>query len=226
LLDKAIELDPEYAAAYAYLSGSYLAEIDADWGGSRGDAIKNAIAYAHKAVSLDDFDAGNHAAMGAAYMYQKKFELAEVHLDRAIECNPNSYGAFCAKCWVLTLSGRASEVMDCGNTALQLNPLAPDDCLLAIIIAHYLERKYDAALEMIARVRVPYAISEVCRAACLVQLGRDDEARNAAISAVEMGGNINEQGEYFRSWPLKNPNDLEHLMDGLHKSVVLLESSE
>ena len=226
LLIKAIDLDPEYAAAYAYLSGSYCSEADTDWCEAREDTIEQAIAYAHKAVSLDDFDAGNHAAMGAAYMYQKKFELAEVHLDRAIECNPNSYGAFCAKCWVLTLSGRASEVMVCGNTALQLNPLAPDDCLLAIIIAHYLERKYDTALEMIARVRVPYAISEVCRALCLVQLGRDDEARNAAISAVEMGGNINEQGEYFRSWPFKNPNDLEHLMEGLHKSAVLLESSE
>jgi len=226
LLDKAIGLDPEYAAAYAYLSGSYIVEADAGWGESREDAIERAITYALKAVSLDDFDSGNHAAMGAAYMYQKKFELAEVHLDRAIECNPNSYGAFCAKSWVLALSGRASEVMDCGNTALRLNPLAPDDCLLAIIIAHYIEHKYDAALGMIARVRVPYAISEVCRAACLAQLGRDDEARDAAISAIEMGGNIIQQGKVFHCWPFKNPGDLEHLMDGLQKSVDLLEPTE
>jgi len=226
LLEKAISLDPEYAAAYAYLSGSYIVEADAGWSDSREDSIEKGIAFALKAVSLDDFDAGNHAAMGAAYMYQKKFELAEVHLDRAIECNPNSYGAFCAKSWVLALSGRASEVAVCGSTALQLNPLAPDDCLLAIIIAHYIERKYDAALEMIARVRVPYGISEVCRAACLVQLGRDDEAREAAISAVELGGNIIQQGDWFRCWPFKNPGDLEDLMDGLQKAALLVESSE
>ena len=221
LLEQAIELDPEYATAYAYLALSFCIESESPWGISRHEAIERAATYARKAVSLDDFDSDAHAAMGEVYTMQRKFELAEAHLNRAIECNPNDYNAFCDKSWLLALTGRASEAMVCGATTLHLNPLAPDSCLLAINFAHYTEGRYDAALEMLSRIQEPDESSEAWRAACLAQLGRDAEAHVAAANANEMGGGFIREPDWLDIWTFKNPQDLNHFIDGLNKSGVL-----
>ena len=225
LLEQAIELDPEYAAAYAYLASSFCTESESPWGLSRQEALERAVTYARKAVALDEFDSYAHVAMGWAYMNQKKYDLAEAHLDRAIECNPNDYGAFCVKSWLLSWSGRASEVPVCGTTALHLNPLAPDNCLLAFVIAHYTESKYETALEMLARIQEPDENSEAWRAACLAQLGRDDEAHTAAANVIDMGGDFIQHPDWLRIWAFKDPQDLQHFIDGLNKSGVLQNSA-
>jgi TolB-like protein len=222
LLEQAIELDPEYAAAYAYLAGSYSVEAESGWCKSREDAIERAVAYARMAVALDEFDSNAHAAMGVAYLAQKKFDLAEAHLDRAIECNPNSYGAFCAKSWMLAFSGRAAEVGVCGTTALGLNPLAPDSCLQSMIVAYYTDKKYDTALELFERIRRPDANSEAWRAACLAQSGRENEAQLAARNAIRLGGDMFQTSDWLFIWTFKHANDLEHFVDGLQKSGIYL----
>ena len=221
LLEKAIKLDPEYASAYAHLAFSYCVESESPWGMSRKEAAECAAANARQAVALDEFDSDAHVGLGWAFLIQKKYELAEIHLDRAIECNPNDYGAFCVKSWLLSFSGRGSEVTVCAKNALHLNPLAPDNCLLAIIMAHYTESRYDDALEMLTRIQESDTNSEAWRAACLAQLGRDDEAHVAAANVIEMGGDFIRQPDWLAIWAFKNPQDLNHFIDGLSKSGVL-----
>jgi TolB-like protein len=70
LLEQAVELDPKYAVAYAYLASSYSVEAETDWCKSRYEAIERAVAYARMAVALDEFDSDTHAAMGTAYLAQ------------------------------------------------------------------------------------------------------------------------------------------------------------
>jgi TolB-like protein len=226
LLEQAVELDPQYAPAYAYLAGSYSVEAESDWCKSRQEAIEQAVAHARMAVALDEFDSQSHAAMGVAYLAQKKFDLAEAHLDRAIECNPNSYGAFCAKSWVLAFSGRASEVGVCGTTALSLNPLAPDSCLQSMIVAYYTDKKYETALELFARIRKPDANSEAWRAACLAQSGRQNEAQLAARNAIQLGGNMFQTRDWLFVWTFKHAHDLEHFLDGLHKAGIHVDPQD
>ena len=122
---------------------------------------------------------------------------------------------------MLALSGRASEVPVCGSTALHLNPLAPDDCLLGMIIAYYLDRRYEDAIELASRIHEPSEFSEPWRAACLAQLGRKDEAELAAANATEMSDGSVQQEEWLELWAFKNPDDRAHLMDGLKKSGVI-----
>ena len=221
LLERAIELDPMYAAAYACLAHNHLKESETEWCVSRLDTLKQAVELSRKAVALDEFDSFAHMAMGWAYMNQEKFDLAEVHLDRAIDCNPNDYDAYCTKCWLLAFTGGADEAAVCGTRALQLNPLAPDDCLKGITIARYTDGDYASALEMLERIEDPDDQSEALRAACLAQLGRDDEARLAADNAIEMGGKYIQHQDWLNFWTFKYSRDLEHFVDGLHKSGVL-----
>jgi adenylate cyclase len=221
LLEKAIKLDPQYASAYAHLAFSYCIESESSWGMSRQQAAECAVANARQAVALDEFDSDAHVGLGWAFLNQKKYELAEIHLDRAIECNPNDYGAFCVKSWLLSFTGRGSEVTICAMNALHLNPLAPDNCLLAMIMSHYTEGRYDAALESLMRIQEPDVNSEAWRAACLAQLGRNDEAHIAAATAIKLGGDFIHHQDWLNIWAFKNPCDLNHFIDGLHKSGVL-----
>ena len=221
LLKQAIELDPGYASAYAYLAKSYCYEAYTQWCRSRQETIEKAVRFARRAVELDDFDSDAHEIIGLAYLYQKKFALSEIHLDRAVQCNPNAYSGFCTKSWLFALTGRNAEVSSCGTTALQLNPLAPDSCLLAFTMSHYTEGRFEEALEVLARFQEPNANSEAWRAACLAQLGRDEEARAAAANAIEWGGSFIREEDWLHFWPFQDERDLEYFVDGLKKSGIL-----
>lgn len=222
-LDQAIEIDPQYSAAYAHMACSYIREFETEWCESREAALEQAIKFARKAESLDEYDSFAHMSLGWAYLYKKKFDLAEVYLNRAIDCNPNDYDSYCIKSWLLALTGRTPEVSFCGTRALQLNPLAPDDCLLGITTAYYTEANYEAALELLERFREPSNYSEALRAACLAQLGDKSKAKSAAAKAIELGGDYMRHKEWLCFWPYKYPKDLEHLISGLTKAGLLHE---
>ena len=225
LLERAIELDSNYASAYAHLASTYLAEFEADWCVDRDEALTLAIDIGRKALALDEFDAFAHGKIGTAYLYLKKWDLSEIHVERAIDCNPNDYSAYCTKSWLVGLTGRAAEVNVCGTRALQLNPLAPDDCVMAITTAYYLNGDYQAALEMLERTVDTNEASEALRAASLAQLGQMNEAGRAAANAVELGGDFLQSKDWLLFWPFKYPRDREHFLEGLYKAGVLNDPS-
>ena len=106
------------------------------------------------------------------------FDLAEFHINRAIECNPNEYGAFCIKAWLMAMTGRSEESIACGTVSHRLNPLQPDNCLWSFVVAHYKEHRYEEGIGALERMHSPTGVTEAWRAACLAQLGRKDEARD------------------------------------------------
>ena len=93
-----------------------------------------------------------------------------------------------------------------------------------MITAHYVEGRYEEALDLLARVQEASEYSEPWRAACLAQLGRDDEAHLAAANAIEMGGEFVQHDSWLDLWAFKNPDDLAKLVNGLIKSGVLQDN--
>jgi len=86
---QAIELDPQYALAYAALSSGYslLAyEQYSPW----EDALSKAEAAAQKALALDEGLAEAHRSLGFIKFQKWDWAVAEAELKRAIGLNPNS----------------------------------------------------------------------------------------------------------------------------------------
>ena len=218
LLEEAIERDPEYAPAYAYLASTYLAELECPWCESLMDALKHGIELARKAVALDEFDSNAHATLGVALVAQKNFDLAEFHINRAIECNPNEYGAICSKAWLMAMTGRSEESIACGTVSYRLNPLQPDNCLWSFVVAHYKEHRYEEGIGALERMHSPTGVTEAWRAACLAQLGRKDEAYEAVRRAIELDGESIRTLDWQTHYPFKDERDVEHLLDGLRKA--------
>jgi tetratricopeptide (TPR) repeat protein len=96
LFRKAVELDPEYAAAWAGAADAYT--VLAYFGFVRGpEARPQALAAANRAIELDPGSADGYTALACArLLYDNDRAGARQAFERALELNPN-YGQ--GRCW-------------------------------------------------------------------------------------------------------------------------------
>jgi tetratricopeptide (TPR) repeat protein len=145
--EQAIEKDPSFAQAYAWLATSY--ELLGYWGFlPLKAAFPQTKAFALKALELDDTNADAHVELAAMTTYYDwDWPAAEKGYKRALSLDPNnaaaldSYGIL-----YLTPMGRLDEAIAALRRAVALDPLSPvtiQDLGWAFVHA----RQYDRALE-------------------------------------------------------------------------------
>lgn len=112
---KAIEIDPQFADAWAGLAAVY----------AMGDAMDEAEPAVDKALELDPDLAHAHAVHGFIKMFLDwDWETAEDSLDRAAELGSNSVEAHHWRGIYLALRGRFEDAKAEMNRALELDPLS------------------------------------------------------------------------------------------------------
>jgi TolB-like protein/Flp pilus assembly protein TadD len=120
---RAIDLDPNYALAYAGLADVHsLLPIYA--GTEPRDDVSKALAAARKAVELDSNLAEAHTSLGNALGMNVQLKLGEQEFRRALELNPNYATAhqWLAEC--LFSQGRFPESLAENERAHELDPLS------------------------------------------------------------------------------------------------------
>jgi adenylate cyclase len=226
--ERALEREPEYAAALAGLAISYLHEYEANWCEAPEAALERCYDLAQKAVALDDADGSARYAIASACFYRGQHELAKVHIERALELNPNDYHHICSLGWFLAFSERPSDAIECSIQALRLNPLTPDNCLFNIGMAEYVGERYEDALAAFGRMRGWGLLRPAWIAACYAQLGREEQAHIAAAEvralaptdpSVPDEQDIERWRNYWsRLIRFEVPDDRERFLDGLRKA--------
>ncbi|MGH6893671.1 MAG: FlgO family outer membrane protein, partial [Dongiaceae bacterium] len=131
-LDRALELDPDFAAAYACYALSYLYEYEATWCRDRRSVLDEAYRLGRKAVALDETDARTHHALAWAAFYRDEIDLAKKESDRAINLNPHDLPNLCARSWIVMFSGHPDEALSDLNEELRRNPIATENILLKL----------------------------------------------------------------------------------------------
>ena len=120
--NQAIEIEPNYVEAYAWLSAAYW--IPSIYGyGAGHESFSRAKIAANTAIKLDETCGEAHSALGwIALMYDWDWQKAKLSLERAIDLNPNlSYGYF-AFAWYWVVAGRFDKAIDMMQTAVTLDP--------------------------------------------------------------------------------------------------------
>jgi TolB-like protein len=143
---RAVELDPQYAQAYAGLADTYnmlvfnrfapLAEV--------GEKAKTA---ALKAVELDDMVAESHMALAQVqFVYEKNKKAGIKSLERAIELSPYNATARLRYGWQMFGESRVGDAEREMRLAQEYDPLSPTNNVALCNILIY-ARKYDEAIK-------------------------------------------------------------------------------
>jgi tetratricopeptide (TPR) repeat protein len=123
---QARERDPDYAPAWAGLSGAYALQADNGYVPA-ADGYRRAREAAEKALALDPQLVDAHLAMGWIHQtYSWDWEGADASYRRALELEPgNAQALRHASRQALTL-GRWDEAIDLANKAIERDPLRPN----------------------------------------------------------------------------------------------------
>jgi serine/threonine protein kinase len=143
LLERAIELDPNFAEAYACLA-HILGWFN---GGDDPQTQKRAQAMAEKALSLNNKLDDAHRAIGwSKTLLERDWEGAEREYKLALRLNPNSESNLYGYANFLVTAGRFGEAVQLVERALRLDPhsiLCLQNAGLVFCYAH----QYDRAIE-------------------------------------------------------------------------------
>jgi tetratricopeptide (TPR) repeat protein len=124
--DKAIELDPDSAEAYAWEAWIYLMENYLGNPDDREKTLELAIATAKKSIALDAFSELGHWALAEAYMVLGDRKRALSGLEKASEINPNNPDIVITLGLVHCLDGRINEGIEQIRKAMEFNKHFPE----------------------------------------------------------------------------------------------------
>ena len=211
---RAVELDPDYAQAYAGLAISLAVEY---WLEQKPEILVRAEQAAQKAVALDDHDSWSQDAIGYVYLQQRRFDVAGIHLERAIALNPNDVQAAGDHANWLTRTGRPAEALERLDAIDRRDPFRASWIWDIRHNALFHLKRYDEAVTALQSMPRLMHWHHAFLAATFAHAGRWAEAREAltAFMAARPDGSI---AVVAAAEPYAAPALLEHLVDGLRKA--------
>jgi TolB-like protein/class 3 adenylate cyclase/Tfp pilus assembly protein PilF len=214
LLRQAIKLDPGYAQAYAWLAKSIVYRFFFDL---RSELLDEALDYAQRGVGLDESDAVCHVALAQTYLFQRQFERAGVHYDRALALNPADVLTLAHRCRWLSSMGRQQEALAGLDEVLLREPFPPSWYWEARSIALLAARRYRDAIDAIGRMSRLHYYNHAYLAACHAQLGQLEEAKAEVAEVLRLRPDYTITRTML-SEPFKNPADAEPEVESLRKA--------
>jgi adenylate cyclase len=221
----AIELDPQFARAFAALALTYLNEVTLFRPRLRAVNLPLALDHSMRAVAIDSMDAAGHAALARALWMSGRHADSLAKANIAVSLEPNSAAAQGALGGARLWGGYPREAIEPLKAAIRVSPFDP---LIPLWLhftarAHYWGGDYESVITVASQLRQsfpgfrpPYNTL----IAALGQVGRVEEAH------AVMNDGLARFGDTFRtlmSLPLNDLRELrsedrDHLIEGFRKA--------
>jgi adenylate cyclase len=184
LCKRALDLDPNYAIAWAMLGWTYfhLADVGTGFGSKRDrDAmLDSAVECAQKALELDPSCADAYAELGLCHLSKGDHDQAIVMYEKAIALAPNHAEILATFAVTQIKSGQPERAFDLIRKAMRLCPVYPSWYLWTLGTAcRQLSRNESAigAFEAAIKRSPDHLAAYVGLASTLGELGRKEEAK-------------------------------------------------
>ena len=150
LFQHAIDLDPNYADAYAALGSAYYEAVVSGWSEFRQEDLERAEALAQKALALNPATTRAYLVLSNINLFRKRYDLGLAQIDRALEINPSDADNYGARGDLLMWAGRAAEALPWLEGALRFDH-ANGFAAARLCMAYYLLRRYTEAVDACER---------------------------------------------------------------------------
>lgn len=224
LLARALELDPDYGAAHAWMAYWSIMAVGQGWVDKPRDVTTLAGASAERAVQLDPLDARALAIAGhvKGYLIHDVRSALSMHA-RAIELNPNLPIAWTLSSWSRIYNGEHAIAVRHAMISQSLSPRDPHIFFVehALMTAQFFSRHLEEAgmlAELVLERNPGHASALNVRLAILGHMARHEEARHCLALLREIDPNVSIEKIVARP-PLRN-EDRAYYIDGLRRAGV------
>jgi adenylate cyclase len=218
-LARAVELDPNFAAAHAFLAIGHVRDYLNQWSALPSASLERALKSAQRAATANCNDPHALWALGSTYLWLRRYDEAERELEKATLLNANFSLAHVILGLVRHYAGKSERSLGCFERGILLDPYA-DVFLHFQAQAYFQLGRYGKAIEVLKRriTRNPNTdISHALLAACYGQLDRVGEARAEwrELLRINPGYSLEHRR---RVLPYKDPRDFDRFVEGLRKA--------
>jgi adenylate cyclase len=186
LLEKALELEPDYAAAQAQLARCFQIRFSRS-GLNETDRL-TAVRYARAATRSDDA-----TALGAAglviWFADRDYDAAFEVFDRALSVSRSNVIALGNSAFAHAFMGHRDIALQLAQRALEVSPFDTLIAHMAIAVAEFHAGRFEEALRAASRAveaNPSFSVPHVFLTVSLIRLGRIEEARSAAGRALSL----------------------------------------
>lgn len=219
MFEQAIELDPEYASAYAGLVWTKLMGWIQQWN-QDPQTMEQALTLAKKTAALDESMPEGHLILGDAYLWNKQHEHAISEFERAMALNPNSGDALASLASVMIFVGKPEEAIGLLKKAMYLNPNYPEWYSLYLGLAYFQMNLYNEAISALKKTLIinpDFLPAHYYLAASYAHVGKLVYARAKTEEILRLAPHFSVEGAR-QILPYKNKKDMEHFVEGLRKA--------
>ncbi len=222
---RAIELDPNYASAYAGLGMGYSLDYQNHWSDAPEKSLDQAQRLVDEAIAKDDKDAFARFVAAVVATWKKDYERWARESDKALALNPNYALALLTRGNVHIYTGEPTKAIPYIERAMRLDPGGPQQGQYVHFLgtAYFVAGEYETAATCFKdriTINPTTDLSRALLASALGHLGRHEEARQVWHELKEINPRYS-YADHFARLPFRDPADADKLTDGLHKAGLV-----
>jgi adenylate cyclase len=186
MVERAIELDPEYAHAHSWRACILGQSWVHNWCKDRDATWNECTRELEVARSLDENDGDVHRILAAISVARDDLEKAKHHQERALSLNPNYDLVVVQQGELLTWLGQPEEGIEWVLKAMRLNPHHPERFWAHLGRAYFSAHRYSEALDALKRINRPDALLHTLFAAVYARMGEPVAAEAHVAEALKL----------------------------------------
>jgi adenylate cyclase len=220
LLEKAVELDPNYAWAWQSIGWSHYRDGRFGWSDTPAQSLALAEELAQKALSMDDSNPMAYALLSNVYMAKKQHEKAIHYGEKALDLAPNFADITATIGLTFMYSGRPEKTIELVKKAMRLSPYYPGWYLPVLGLAYRLTGQYEEAIATMEKwpPRSPHSmLPHMILAFTYVEAGREEDAHAEVAEVLKRNPKASIKG-YAKMIPYKDPAEIERVKNSLRKA--------
>jgi TolB-like protein/tetratricopeptide (TPR) repeat protein len=224
LFNSAIELDPDFASAYAHAALCYVWAKGNGWISDPANEIAEVTRLAQRAVELGKDDAIALATGGYAFVYVvRDLEMGAGLVDRALVLNSNLAEAWNFGGWVKNFLGEPEAAIERFARAMRLSPLDPRMASMrsGTAYAHFFLGRNDEAASWAAMAlqdNPDFQPGLRAAAASNAMAGRPEQAHKAAARLRQLNPALRVSNLKDVRGPYRRAEDLSRYEEGLRRA--------